>query len=442
MPATNESRLWLAVHLLYPHSAQAFEVYQAVVMQAEEAFSANDRSAVFTKLSQAFDKIPPISSQNSFYEFEFDQIDQWKLIYKNSQKSQLLIFIGVLIFELKLAEIAPIAKLSHDKAQFLFHQIFKKLTQNSPKLKLSDPVSFKKQNDVRVSYLFTYENLVDYCLGQLGEAENEKVKLGLELYPALMSAHDEYKKIITQIQNLKVLRVQSSIAASVAATKSKISQPPGNSALSSEKKDSSAYFNKTAAVFLGVVAVAVSIWQLLGVFSKFQNPQSRPVVIQEVETSRPVAINAASSEEALRAESVPPAPSSPEPTPEAAPPVTTAEVKAEPAAVQQPLKPEPELSPEGGLYRGTLAVKDIKASAPELTRLLTKLGATKAGEVELGWMKSEKLSYFHYIIEERNINEVEKLMRTIGSLSVKFEKHPRLVPGGSRRFIIEVAESR
>lgn len=432
MSASNESRLWLAVHLLYPHSAQAFEVYQAVVMQAEEALAANSRTAVFAKLAVAFDKLAPISSQHSFYEFEFDQIDQWKLIYKNSQKNQLLIFVGVLIFEMKLSEIAPMVRLNHDKAQFLFHQIFKKLTQNSPKLRLSDPLAFKKQNDNRVSYLFTYENLVDYGLGQLSSADAEKVRLGLELYPTLQVAHDEYRKIITQIQNLKVLKSHSPIQTSSVGPQSKRALPSGES-----RQPLSQSWNKTAALALGAVAIAVSFWQLSRVFDQFQSAQPRELVIREVEKNKiedlPVAENVTESEP----QSVPPLAESAQSTSAdvsvaSVPEATPAEVESEQLTVQ----------PEGGLYRGTLAVKNLRASSSALTQRLSELGASKAGEVELGWMKNDRLAYYHYIITEHNINEVEKLMRSMGNLSIKFEKHPRLVPGGSRRFIIEVAEAR
>ena len=69
MVSSVESRLWLAVHLLYSNASQAFDVYQAVVMQAEHAIANDDSSAVFSRLIQVFEKIPAIGTTLSFYEF-------------------------------------------------------------------------------------------------------------------------------------------------------------------------------------------------------------------------------------------------------------------------------------------------------------------------------------------------------------------------------------
>lgn len=444
MFTSTESRLWLAVHLLYPNASQAFDVYQAVVLQSEEAINQQNKDLVFSKLAQAFEKIPAVSSNLSFYEFEFDQIDQWKVIYKNSQKIQLLIFVGVLIFEIKLSEIAPHVKLTVDKCQFLFHQIFKKLAQSSSKLKYNEPINLKKQNDTKISYLFTYENLVDYCLGQLPPEEYEKVEQGLQLYPILQTTKDEYAKIISQIQNLKVQKSNKSLADKKLATQLKASSDKTVKSDSVEENSYSLFKNKKAlsAVAVGFVLVLVVSG---GVFKYILN-KKRGVVIQEVETkSEVVAQNPVPAEQK---ESVPPPSEAvsaepvttvaqneiPPPTPEPAPVVET---KPE---VVKAVEATPEVKAEGGLYRGTLVVKNLSGVNSQITQKIEELGAKKAGEVALGWMKSPHMAYYHYTIPEDNMAEAEAFMKKLGNLSVKFEKHPRVVPAGNKRFIIEVVE--
>lgn len=454
-----ESRLWLAVHLLYPNSSQAFDVYQAIVAQSENAITQENRLVVFSKLVPVFEKIPAISSNLSFYEFEFDQIDQWKVIYKNSQKVQLLIFVGVLIFELKIGEIASFVKLSQEKAQFLFHQMFKKLAQSSAKVKYNEQLNFKKHNDFKISYLYTYENLIEYCLSQLPAEESEKVKIGLELYPALQVTRDEYLKIITQIQNLKVQKsnsVTTKAKSKLSIVKEKVfveDKPQAADATSpasdeaAEKK--SFYRNKkiVAASFATLILATGVFFQMSGLLGHLLNSDG-VVVIQKIDKKPEPQLS--SSDIALESlpketENIPPQESSADQTPVAVadtpaqPPIV---VKNDAPIVKEDKKENPpaakEAKAEGGLFRGTLTVKDLELSNTKILKKITSLGAKKAGEVELGWMKTNKMAYYHYTIPEKNIEQANQFFKELGSLDIKHENHPRVIAAGSRRFIIEI----
>lgn len=459
MFTSTDSRLWLAVHLLYPHASQAFDIYQGIVQQSESLINQNKKEAIFAKLVQVMERIPPVSSNLSFQEFEFDQIDQWKVIYKNSQKNQLVIFVGVLIFEMKMLEIAPLLKLSPDKAQFLFHQVFKKLAQNSSKLKYNEQLNFKKQNDLKISYLYTYENLIEYCLGLLSEEDHEKVRAGLELYPILQVTKEEYSRIINQIQNLKVQR----------AGEAKARKGNGVDALSNEAtaRDSRPFFKKkrTWAVLAVVLAgvTAVGVLQYTGVLSYLQN-REQTLVIGELDKrgeNTPVPDHTDIAQGSVPEEAPPQEmPPTEEPALPETPTETVAEVSPIAPTLPVPVKPsEPVVSSPvttsnataavvsedlpseaGGLFRGHLIVEDVDAANVQLMKQLEKLGATKAGEVALGWKKTEKIAYYHYVITEKNIAEANKNFRQLGKLVLKFEKHPRSIPAGSRRFIIEVEQ--
>lgn len=451
-----ESRLWLAVHLLYPNASQAFDVYQAVSLQSEQAIASNDTKNVFSRLVQVYEKIPAISSNLAFYEFEFEEIDQWKVIYKNSQKAQLVVFIGVLIFEMKITEIAAIVKLPSEKAQFLFQQIFKKLASSSQKLKYSEQLEFKKQNDNKISYLFTYENLVDYCLEQLSKEEKEKVEQGLTIYPMLIVAKEEYTRIIRQIQNLKVQK-ERAVVASASKPHLKILSNDGNSNSTFHPKT----FSKMQLRFISIAAIfVITIVSIPSViYFRKMSYAKNSVVLHEIEkadesaspdqTSAEVAATAEVAQPVAKVEAaqplaspVPepvapaanPAPaSSPAPKPN---PVSTAETKPEPKVVATKV-----MAPEGGLYRGTLTVKDLNISNEKIKQTLQSLGAVKAGEVELGWLKTPEMAYYHYTILEKNIASVEKILKQAGVLKIKFEPHPRKVPAGNKRFIIEVKQN-
>lgn len=466
MSTSLEGRLWLAVHLLYPHSSQAFDVYQAVIIQSEPAIKKNDVDFVFSKLVQAFEKIPPVSSNLSFYEFDFDQIDQWKIIYKNSQKTQLLIFVGTLIFELKISDIASHIKTNPEKAQFLFHQIFKKLAQGSAKLKYSEPPNLKKQNETKISYLFTYENLVDYCLGQLSAEDAEKVKTGLELYPTLVVTKDEYAKIINQIQTLKVQKTNS-----VSSAEKKTSPQPSEASIKKtenvdENPDAPAEMRSVKSLVLStaVLVLAVSIGIGFGL-KKYRDSRTEVVVSEVQKNTQPVdlvsapAQNSVPSAQGLAAQSstdastaksvdVSVASSSDQvvamaPQPPPPPPPSTENVKPKPADNEnQNVSTETATAEKtaGGLYRGTLLVDQIGKLNQQIAEKLGELGAKKAGEVELGWLKSPGVAYYHYIIPEKNIAESKAYLQKFGKLYIKFEDHPRQIPVGNKRFIIEVKQ--
>ena len=488
MVTSIESRLWLAVHLLYSNASQAFDVYQAVMLQSEQAVANQDALAIFSKLAQVYEKIPAISSNLAFYEFEYEEIDQWKIIYKNSQKTQLIIFIGMLIFELKIADIAQVLKLAPEKAQFLFHQIFKKLASTSQKLKYNEQLEFKKQNDNKISYLFTYENLVDFCLDQLSPEETEKVKTGLKLYPTLLVAKEEYSRIISQIQNLKVQKERAAVVAPVKTSLKLVKDGDKSSAepgLESPIKGLSPVQFK-ALIGVAAVAVLILLVQPMRILSGMKDKDAGTVVLQERELSDKPSINEAPSPALAQQDEVsntqtvsqnsppppepapaqmptqvtPPSPAPAKPVAAVAPPTPTPAMAPAPkptppapapapiaAAAPQPI-PAPAAAPatsaqltyEGGLYRGTLFVSDLAAKNQQLKQKMLALGAQKAGEVELGWQKAPDMAYYHYTLPEAAMKEMESYLKQSGNLILKFEKHPRKLPPATRRFIIEVKQ--
>lgn len=457
MNTSVESRLWLAVHLLYPNSSQAFDIFQAVVLQAESALIKNDRDLVYSKLVFAFDKITAVNSNLSFYEFELEEIDQWKIIYKSSQKIQLIIFVGILIFELKISDIAKHVKLNDEKTQFLFHQMFKKLVQNSSKIKYSEQLDFKKQNDLKISYLYTYENLIEFCLGYLPEVEASKVRIGLELYPVLQTTRDEYLKVIHQIQNLKVQRAKADIVnmksklkivsrQDESAEKEKEQKLSGVETRESNQKRIS-YFFKNKRALVGTMSGFILVMFVLTQFSSLSDylvGADGLVVIQKI--SKKPGLNFVTEDIAI--ESLPKP--NQEPSNEVvqnkdeskAAVAAQAETKEVTIAKTDDTKLNQKISsaPSGGLYRGTIIVKNLKSTNQDLISKLTALGAKKAGEVELGWLKSNNTAYYHFTMSDSKINEARVFFQKTGKLDMKFESHPRLIPAGNKRFIIEVKE--
>ncbi|NJL23812.1 MAG: hypothetical protein HC902_00590 [Calothrix sp. SM1_5_4] len=74
-------------------------------------------------------------------------------------------------------------------------------------------------------------------------------------------------------------------------------------------------------------------------------------------------------------------------------------------------KPEVAASPaataRGFLMRGDLDVSDFDNTWPLIRDKIIALGGKAAGNVELGWLRREDQSYFHFSLPESNYSELE-----------------------------------
>jgi hypothetical protein len=95
----------------------------------------------------------------------------------------------------------------------------------------------------------------------------------------------------------------------------------------------------------------------------------------------------------------------------------------------------------GGLFRGRLIVTDVQQVIGVVREKIINLGGKKAGEVELGWMKNETTSYFHFSFPEENNADLENYLKQFGKVQLVFEPHPRMMPKGIKRYIIEIKQN-
>ncbi len=95
---------------------------------------------------------------------------------------------------------------------------------------------------------------------------------------------------------------------------------------------------------------------------------------------------------------------------------------------------------QGELYRGVVAVTNVQAVTPKLVEKVLELGGRKAGQVDLGWNKSGKSSYFHFTMPAGRYDELLLVFKEYGLLKIQKEKHERIMPEGIMRLIITVDE--
>lgn len=96
---------------------------------------------------------------------------------------------------------------------------------------------------------------------------------------------------------------------------------------------------------------------------------------------------------------------------------------------------------EGSLLRGQIDVTNLEVVGPKIRDKIIEMGGRKAGEVELGWNKTPKSSYFHFTFPEAKHDELVQFLNSYGKLKIAKEKHPRVMPDGIIRLIITVDEA-
>lgn len=134
-------------------------------------------------------------------------------------------------------------------------------------------------------------------------------------------------------------------------------------------------------------------------------------------------------------------------------PASTVAASAPPSAVPAaPAKTAPTAVPpaagakakatEGSLYRGVLRIPDLSLDANRITEKITELGGRKAGEVELGWRRTNNSVYYHFSMPETKYEALLKFLEDTGDLRIAKEPHPRVMPSGLIRLIITVEETK
>lgn len=148
----------------------------------------------------------------------------------------------------------------------------------------------------------------------------------------------------------------------------------------------------------------------------------------------------------------PPQPAVPEKATEVGPPASPG--KAPLAKVPTPAQVEANLkaptkvegavvaaADTGYVYRGTVRIASLEVNGEKITEYIKSIGGRKAGDVELGWKKGPKTLYYHFTVPESKYEELKTYMERFGRTKLSKDKHPRKMPQGIIRLIVEVEES-
>jgi hypothetical protein len=103
---------------------------------------------------------------------------------------------------------------------------------------------------------------------------------------------------------------------------------------------------------------------------------------------------------------------------------------------------EAEQKMAGFVWRGSLKVEELNDDlAQRVTKVITDLGGTKAGQVELGYHQGQQ-RYYHFILPEENYEKFLSVLNEEGIVQLTKERHPRVIRSGHMRIIMTVEESK
>ncbi len=104
------------------------------------------------------------------------------------------------------------------------------------------------------------------------------------------------------------------------------------------------------------------------------------------------------------------------------------------------IRNQEETKKTGFVYRGTLIIVNVEVGTEKLKNTIVELGGRKAGEVELGWRRNQGDYYFHFTIPESKLSNLEDYFKTLGTIKLSRDPHPRIMPDGILRMIITTEE--
>lgn len=491
----NFKKLFIATHLLYPNSAQArdivFQISTQLRTKINKANGENELSVYYSALVQIYKKVVSIKSGFKFFEFKDQKLNDWQNVLKKCNSNEILIFLAIAILKLDVNSIANIMKISVNQTYYLFSLAIRKaIGSQDPKQFLSYTFQYKKFNEEQNTFSNLIEKAIEYVylktpegmafedfMEQQGQDVDQASQNGISyIFKKIQSLYEEVNQIEIDEKFLEEFKKETF------------------EYFESQKSSYKIEWKYTGLIFL--VSCSLLFFYFKPNFTNLLNFYDGYSVIEikEISFKNP---DSNKVDEALLAENISPSNGLPNPllnknptvavTPEKTLPVATAPAvqsaetkqpsepnsnklvvpKSKMASGQTPTLPENtqgqaqniegaqnhsatgknlneaenqknQAKMAGGLYRAELLVKDFEQNTLFAKEKIINYGGKKAGEVELGWIKNKKTSYFHFSIPEENIEKMKADLELLGKLEITFAAHPRLMPVGIKRVILEV----
>lgn len=473
----NFKKLFIATHLLYPNSAQArdivFQISTQLRAKIAKSGAENELSVYYSALVQIYKKVVSIKSGFKFFEFKDQKLNDWQNVLKKCNSNEVLIFLAIAILKLDVNSISNIMKISVNQTYYLFSLAIRKAVgSQDPKQFLAYTFQYKKFNEKQNTFSNLIEKAIEYVYLKTPTEmtfENFIEQQGLDLEKNSQSGVGFiFKKIHSLHLEVNQIEIDEKF-------------------LEEFKKETFEYFESHKSSYkiewkytglILLVSCSLLFFYFKPNFGSLLNFYDGYSVIEikEISFKNPDSKKAAEnmmSDNTVKTPSLPNpmmdskkpvAVAPPEKRPELVKPAVevavvgvspTVKTATSPAGQEQSVddasatisseknlneaeKQKNQAKMVGGLYRAELQVKDFEQNTLFAKEKIIYYGGKKAGEVELGWVKNQKTSYFHFSIPEENVEKMKADLELLGTLEISFNNHPRLMPVGIKRVILEV----
>lgn len=434
-------KLWISCHLLYQNSSQARDVFHTLV--AKEGLS-SDFLTFLKKLYFYFKKNDPVKSASLYFEFAKNELILWNKALQKCTSDEVFILMSVLAHDVNLIYLSEVMSVSETRIRYLLNQGIRKVIKNYN-------ISFDSKKDLKlreygqndVTNLFIHEHFAEYCLN----LSTDEVKRKIDNSSKELSRYDQIKNDILSFQNeLSSLKIGDIFYEEVQILES--------SRLPQKKKSAQISRHKDKIIIIVVLLIFTVLMVIRPSFLKLDNinDNRKKIILDEValkknEIARTDLITNDLDETVSKVVQAEANPNKQETSlSEAKPVVSTSQTtsmqisKSVSSVVSQDVRinTKAEAKVINGVYKGEMTAQDWEIVSKLIKDKIVEIGGTKAGEVELGWIKNKKTSYYHFVFPADKFDTLITQFKKYGNLNYRFEPHPRKLPDGQKRFILEV----
>jgi len=434
-------KLWISCHLLYQNSSQARDVFHTLV--AKEGLS-SDFLTFLKKLYFYFKKNDPVKSASLYFEFAKNELILWNKALQKCTSDEVFILMSVLAHDVNLIYLSEVMSVSETRIRYLLNQGIRKVIKNYN-------INFDSKKDLKlreygqndVTNLFIHEHFAEYCLN----LSTDEVKRKIDNSSKELSRYDQIKNDILSFQNeLSSLKIGDIFYEEVQILES--------SRLPQKKKSAQISRHKDKIIIIVVLLIFTVLMVIRPSFLKLDNinDNRKKIILDEValkknEIARTDLITNDLDETVSKVVQAEANPNKQETSlSEAKPIVSTSQTtsmqisKSVSSVVSQDVRinTKAEAKVINGVYKGEMTAQDWEIVSKLIKDKIVEIGGTKAGEVELGWIKNKKTSYYHFVFPADKFDTLITQFKKYGNLNYRFEPHPRKLPDGQKRFILEV----
>jgi len=434
-------KLWISCHLLYQNSSQARDVFHTLV--AKEGLS-SDFLTFLKKLYFYFKKNDPVKSASLYFEFAKNELILWNKALQKCTSDEVFILMSVLAHDVNLIYLSEVMSVSETRIRYLLNQGIRKVIKNYN-------INFDSKKDLKlreygqndVTNLFIHEHFAEYCLN----LSTDEVKRKIDNSSKELSRYDQIKNDILSFQNeLSSLKIGDIFHEEVQILES--------SRLPQKKKSTQISRHKDKIIIIVVLLIFTVLMVIRPSFLKLDNinDNRKKIILDEValkknEIARTDLITNDLDETVSKVVQAEANPNKQETSlSEAKPVVSTSQTtsmqisKNVSSVVSQDVRinTKAEAKVINGVYKGEMTAQDWEIVSKLIKDKIVEIGGTKAGEVELGWIKNKKTSYYHFVFPADKFDTLITQFKKYGNLNYRFEPHPRKLPDGQKRFILEV----